>query len=258
MRKFAMAAILVAVTIPAAQAAEIQVFVPPLMSAGGIPAVGKAFEAKTGIKVTVATHAMGRSINDTEKGPVAPDVIFTLTDYMGTLALDKALKTNFTPYARVYMGVAILKGAPVLDISTVDKLAAVLKASKGITYSDPSPARGSVEANVVDTLLRRPEFAGAKGLHATTIPNGPTAPNGPNYLIQGHGDMTIQPMNEMAEPELQVVGPLPAEMHSFLDSSVAISARSTDPTDAAAFIKFAYSPEGQKLLTTGTIPFPQP
>jgi molybdate transport system substrate-binding protein len=256
MRIIALAAVLAAMTVQAAAAAEINVFVPPLMNAGGLPAIGKAFEAKTGIKVNVTSHAMGRSINDIEKGPVAPDVIFTLTDYMGTLALDKALKTNFTPFARVYMGMAVLKGAPIPDISTVDKLAAVLKASKGITYSDPSPARGSVEASVVDAMLRRPEFAGAKGLHATTDNSGKAAPNGPNYLIQGHGDMTMQPMNEMAEPELVVVGPLPEELHSFLDSSVAISARSADPTDAAAFIKFAYTPEARALLTKGTIPFP--
>src|SRR5438874_5128958 len=114
------------------------------MSAGGMPDLAKAFTAKTGVKVTVSTHAMGRALGDIEKGPDAPDVVFLPMDYMSTLALDKGIKPgSFTPIGRVYMGLAVLKGSPVPDISTVEKLAAVLKGSKGIAYSDPSPARGS-------------------------------------------------------------------------------------------------------------------
>ena len=253
MRNIALAVFLAALTVQAAQAAEINVFVPPVMGQGGVPDLAKAFTAKTGIKVNVTTHAMGRALGDIEKGPVAPDVIFLPMDYMSTLALDKGVKTgSVTPVGRVYIGLAVLKGSPVPDISTVDKLAAVLKASKGIAYSDPSPARGSVEANLIDQLLHRPEIIGAKGIHAVTDPaTGKAAPNGPALLISGQGDMTLQLLDEVDQPELVVVGPVPAELHAFLDNSVAVSTRAANPADAAAFIQFVTSPEAKSIWHNG-------
>jgi len=234
------------------QAAEIKVFVPPVMNAGGVPDLAKAFTAKTGIKVTVTNHSMGRAMNDIEKGPDAPDVVFLPVDYMGTLALDKGVKPgSFTPVGRVSIGLAVLKGAPIPDISTVDKLAAVLKASKGITYSDPTPARGSVEAAMIDQLLHRPELIGAKGIYAPTGPDGKLGPNGPAWLIAGHGDMTLQLMDEMEQPELAVVGPVPPELNAFMDNAAAISTRSADPADAASFIKFVTSPEAKAIWHKG-------
>jgi molybdate transport system substrate-binding protein len=196
---------------------------------------------------------MGRALNDIEKGAEAPDVVFLPVDYMGTLALNHGIKPgSFTPVGRVTIGLAVLKGAPIPDISTVEKLAAVLKASKGITYSDPSPARGSVEANMIDQLLHRPEFAGAKGIFAPTDPSiGRPGPNGPAYLIAGHGDMTLQLMDEMDQPELAVVGPVPAELHAFMDNAVAVSSRSADPANAEAFIKFVMSPEAKAIWHKG-------
>jgi molybdate transport system substrate-binding protein len=234
------------------QAAEIKVFVPPVMNAGGVPDLAKAFTAKTGIKVTVTNHSMGRAMNDIEKGPDAPDVVFLPVDYMGTLALDKGVKPgSFTPVGRVSIGLAVMKGTPIPDISTVDKLAAVLKASKGITYSDPTPARGSVEAAMIDQLLHRPELIGAKGIYAPTGPDGKLGPNGPAWLIAGHGDMTLQLMDEMEQPELALVGPVPPELHAFMDNAAAISTRSADPADAAAFIKFVTSPEAKAIWHKG-------
>lgn len=236
-----------------ARAAEINVFVPPVINAGGAADLAKAFTAKTGIKVTLSMHAMGRALNDIEKGPVAPDVIFLPIDYMGTLALDRGIKPgSFTPVGRVYIGLAVLKGSPIPDISTVDKLATVLKSSKGITYSDPSPARGSVEAGMIDELLHRPEIIGAKGIYAPTDPaTGKPGPNGPALLIAGKGDMTLQLLDEVSEPQLAVVGPVPPELHAFMDNAVAISARAADPASADAFIKFVMSPEAKAIWHKG-------
>ena len=240
------------VAVASAQAAEIKVFAPPVMNQGGMPDLAKAFTAKTGVKVTVSNHSMGRIMNDIEKGAEAPDVVFLPIDYMGTLALDKGIKQgSFTPVGRVYIGLAVLKGTPIPDISTVDKLAAVLKASKGITYSDPSPARGSVEAGMIDQLLHRPEIIGAKGIYAPTAPDGKLGPNGPALLIAGQGDMTLQLLDEVAQPELAVAGPVPPELHAFLDNAVAISTRSADPADAEAFIKFVTSSEAKSIWHKG-------
>jgi molybdate transport system substrate-binding protein len=245
------AVLLLGASIAAAQAAEIKVFVPPVINAGGAADLAKAFTAKTGVKVTVTNHSMGRIMNDIQNGPDAPDVVFLPVDYMGTLALAHGIKGSFAPVGRVSIGLAVLKGQPIPDISTVDKLAAVLKASKGITYSDPTPARGSVEAGMIDQLLHRPEIIGAKGIYAPTGPDGKLGPNGPAWLIAGHGDMTLQLLDEVAQPELVVVGPVPPELHAFMDNAAAVSTRAADAADAEAFIKFVLSPEAKAIWHKG-------
>ena len=249
--KLAIAAALLFCT-ASAHAAEIKVFGPPVMNQGGLPDLAKAFEAKTGVKVTVSNHSMGRIMNDIEKGAEAPDVIFLPMDYMSTLTLSHGIKPgSFTPIGHVSIGLAVLKGSPVPDISTVEKLAAVLKASKGITYSDPTPARGSVEAAMIDALLHRPELVGAKGIYAPTGPDGKLGPNGPAWLIAGHGDMTLQLLDEVSEPELVVVGPVPPELHVFMDNAAAVSTRATDAANAQAFLKFVTSPEAKTIWHKG-------
>ena len=249
--KFTIAAAMFFLCAASANAAEIKVFVPPVINAGGAADLAKAFTAKTGVKVTVTNHSMGRIMNDIQNGPDAPDVVFLPTDYMGTLALNHGIKGGFAPVGRVYIGIAVLRGSPIPDISTVDKLAAVLKASKGITYSDPTPARGSVEALMIDQLLHRPEFAGAKGVYAPTGADGKLGPNGPALLISGKGDMTLQLLDEVSEPQLAVVGPVPPELHAFMDNSVAISSRAADPANAGAFVEFVLSPEARAIWHKG-------
>jgi molybdate transport system substrate-binding protein len=240
------AALVAAVLAPAAAwAAEINVFTPPLVRESGLPKVVEAFEKKTGVKVNLSTHSMGSAIRDIRSGPVAPDVIFLLNNEMGTLAISRDVKGPHINVGRVYMGMGVLKSRPAPDISTMEKFAAVLKASKGVAHSDPGGNRGSVQANMVADILK--EF-GAVGTHPETLPGGPTTPNGPNWLIAGHGDMTLQPLVQLdTVPEITIVGKLPPELNAFLDSSVAVAKRAANPKDAEAFIKFALSEEARPL-----------
>ena len=112
MRKMLVAALLAAMLAPvmasAAQAAEINVFTPPLVRESGLPKVVEAFEKKTGVKVNLSTHSMGSAIRDIRSGPVAPDVIFLLNNEMGTLAISRDVKGPHINVGRVYMGMGVL------------------------------------------------------------------------------------------------------------------------------------------------------
>jgi molybdate transport system substrate-binding protein len=244
MRMMLMAAVVAALTAPVAHAAEINVFTPPLVRESGLPKVVEAFEKKTGTKVNLSTHSMGSAIRDIRAGPVAPDVIFLLNNEMGTLAIARDV-TPPIPVGRVYMGMAVLKSRPAPDISTMEKFTAVLKASKGVASSDPGGNRGSVQANMVADIVKD---VGAVSTHPETLPGGPTTPNGPAWLIAGHGDLTLQPLVQLdTVPEVTIVGKLPPELNAFLDSSVAVSKRAANRKDAEAFIKFALSEEARPL-----------
>ena len=66
-------------------------------------------------------------------------------DLMATLALDHGIKPgSFTPLGRLDIGLFKKPDAPFPDITTVEKLAAVMKAATVVTYTDP--ASGSRQA----------------------------------------------------------------------------------------------------------------
>jgi molybdate transport system substrate-binding protein len=51
----------------------------------------------------------------------------------------------------VEIGLAVKAGAPHPDISTIEKLVAVLKSAQAVLYSNP--ASGSMDASIIDRLL---------------------------------------------------------------------------------------------------------
>ncbi len=141
--------------------------------------------------------------------------------------------------------------APMPDISTVAKLAAVLKGASVVMYSDP--ASGSMQAAMSDQLLKRPEFAGVKGK--------PVPGDAEPALKRGDGDANALGLGliQGTHPRGQatdnpfLIGALPAELGAHMDMATAISARSADPKDAQAFIDFILSaPAGPLWSAKGT------
>jgi molybdate transport system substrate-binding protein len=158
-------------------------------------------------------------------------------DLMSSLALDKQIVPGtFTPLGRVEIGLAVKAGAPHPDISTVDKLVAVLKSAQQVTVSDPAGGM-SLEAGMIDQLLKRPQFA---GIHAVVSTNG----EGGQALAKGEGDMALQLICEIIPyPQISLVGALPPELGAHIDNAAAVSARAADVKDAKEFIAYITRPE---------------
>jgi ABC-type molybdate transport system substrate-binding protein len=225
-------------------AAEIRVISPGVISNSGLTDVAAAFEKKTGVKVTIQVDGMGTIMNDTRTGTPAADVVMLPMDLMATMALSGALKSDsFTPLGRVEIGLFAKPGFnshP--DISTVPALVAAMKTASAVFYSDP--ASGSMQAGMSDRLLRRPDFAGVHGV--------PVKGDAEPALKRGDGDDramglglihgTHSPANTPSENPY-LIGMLPVELGMHMDMATAVSARSADMKDAAAFIQFAVSPE---------------
>lgn len=217
---------------------------PGVISNSGLSDVAAAFEKKTGVKVIIQVDGMGTIMNDTRTGTPAADVVMLPMDLMASMALSGALKPeSFTPLGRVEIGLFAKPGFnshP--DISTVPALVAVMKTASAVFYSDP--ASGSMQAGMSDRLLKRPDFAGVRGV--------PVKGDAEPALKRGDGDDhamglglihgTHSPTNAPTENPY-LIGMLPAELGMHMDMATAISARSTDSKDAAAFIRFAISPE---------------
>jgi len=115
----------------------------------------------------------------------------------------------------------------------------VLKGAKAVMRSNP--AGGSMVAKVIETVLKRPEFAGVNSVVSTQGEGG-------QALARGEGDMAIQAVCEILPyKEISLVGPLPRELAAWIDMSTAVSARATNPDDAMAFIKYMTRPEATAI-----------
>lgn len=238
MRKLIMAAVMLALATPAmAQGVTVRVITPAVTANSGLRDLAMGFEKENGIKVDIVTLNMAKMADELRTGTPAADIVFMPYALMDQAQTDKAVTSGSRiNIGRVRIGLAIHKGDPAPDISSVDKLAAVLKASDGVMYSDPTS--GSMEARIIDNMLNsHPEFAGVKRKISR---NG----EGGQAVSRGEGQMALQLICEIVNhPDaLTNVGPVPDLLGAYIDSAAAVTARAPHPREAAQFLKYATEP----------------
>jgi len=238
-RKFLFGAVIVALATPAmAQSATtITVITPAVTANAGLRDLALGFEKEMGIKVEIKTLNMAKMAEELKGGTPPADVVFLPYALMDQAQTDKSVANGSRiNIGRVRIGLAIHKGDPAPDISTVDKLAAVLTASDGVMFSDPTS--GSMEARIIDGMLNaHPEFAKVK---RKISKNG----EGGQAVARGEGQMALQLICEIINhpDSLTNVGPVPDSLGAYIDSAAAVSARSAHAKEASAFLKYATQP----------------
>ena len=240
MKKAALAALLaMGLASPAAAqgGVSLKIITPAVTANAGLRDLAMGFEKEMGIKVEVQTLNMGKMVDELKTGAAPADIVFLPYALMDQAQTDKNVAAGSrVNIGRVRIGVAIHKGDPVPDISTVDKLAAYLKAADSVMYSNP--ASGSMEAKIIDGMLNaHPEFAGVKRKIST---NG----EGGQAVARGEGQMALQLICEIVNhpDQLTNVGPVPDSLGAYIDSAAAVSARALHPKEAAQFLKYATQP----------------
>src|ERR1700744_4362808 len=243
MRKFVLAAALAPLVAPAAQAqtTEVHVFTPGVVYNSGIQDLAASYTKETGVKVTVTSKGMAALINDPKTGTPVADIIVAPVSFMDGLEAEAAVVPGTAAdIGRVYIGVAVPRGKPHPDISTPRKLAAALKTGGTVIYSNPAP--GSMEARIINDMLH--QNAIFKGVKTKISTKG----EGGEALVRGEGDMALQLICEVLNhPELELVGTVPEELHAYIDSSVAVSARRTQTDAAKAFIAYMLRPDHNSI-----------
>jgi molybdate transport system substrate-binding protein len=218
-----------------AQAAEITVLAPGFVKFSGIEDLAVAYTQKTGVKVTVKSTGMGAMMDTIHNGTPAADVVMLPQNLMDSLQKEKGVVAGSRkPLGRVEIVLIVPAGAPHPDISTTAKLSAALKGARHVAYSSPWKDEKSAQALIIHDILARPDFVGA---HEVLIMNG----NGVKGIKDG-ADMALQLVCETRDPAVSVVGPLPPELHAWLDGDVAISSRTADAGAAAAFVAYILGP----------------
>ncbi len=230
MRLLLSAALLAALTV-SANAAEIRVVAPGFVYNAALKDLAADFTRKTGVNVVVSEAGMNVIVGQIKTATPAADVIALPADLMNTLYLDGGIVPgSYTPLGRDELGLAVKKGAPKPDISTVEKLAAALKSAQAVQVNDPKA--GTMQGVIIDGILKRPEFS---GVHVVPVAKG----EGAAALARGEGDMAIQLVPEILnKPQIDLVAPLPAELGGHMDAILAVSSRSADQKNALAFVQF--------------------
>jgi molybdate transport system substrate-binding protein len=224
----------------AGQAEQINLLSPPMISNAGLKEINARYTEKNGISFAIQGTEIGRLPDLIKTANPPGDVIFLPTDMAAKLATDGAIQPATRVHlGRMQIGLAVKKGAPHPDISTVAKLAAALKSAQMVVYSNP--ANGSLQARMIDALLNRPEFA---RVHKQFATKG----NGISALARGEGDMALQLVCEILDrPETELVGPLPAELNASIDADAAVLTGAPHPKEAAAYLAHITDPEAAAI-----------
>jgi len=223
----------------AVQAAELQV-----IAGGGIAAplkeIAAEFEGASGHKLVIRYGTAPELIKmATGGGP------FDLAVVPQDVVKDAAARARFAPgpipdVARVGIGVAVRKGVPKPAISTPAELKQALLNAKSVA-SIPASATGGQLAGIYERLSI------AEEMKAKTKAQ-PAPPQVVEAVANGEAELAIFGLNILADPRVDIVGPLPAEIQREVVYAAGVAANSKDPDAAKAFIAYLMSPAAVAII----------
>jgi molybdate transport system substrate-binding protein len=221
-----------------AKAAELKVLSTNAFK-GALEELGPQFEKATENKVTLSFAPTTVIKTQIEQRAVFDVAVLTSAVTDGLAAAGKIVPDSRRIVARAGMGVAILNGAPKPDLSTVEAFKNALMNAKSIGFNGQGASRADFEA-----LFKKLGIADALAPKIKLLQTG--APEG---VVKGEVEIGLGPISEVIPtPGVQVAGPLPADIQTYLVLSAGISADSKAAAAAAAFINFLGGPSTVPVL----------
>lgn len=183
-----------------------------VLSAGAIKplalSVVAEFEARTGTRVALQNDTAGALLRRIQGGERYDLAI--LTDAGARTLAAGGLASAAAPLARVGIGVAVRRGAPLPPLATVDDFRQALLAARKVAHIDPEA--GGSSGIYLRGLFQRMGIADAVAAKAVLVPGGLTALR----LVSGEADLAVQQASELYVVDgVTVVGMLPAEIQNF-------------------------------------------
>jgi molybdate transport system substrate-binding protein len=153
----------------------------------------------------------------------------------------KVVATSRVDLARSSIGMAVRRGAPKPDISSVDALRRALLQAKSIAYS------AQVSGVYLSTeLFPRLGIADEVMKKSQRVEVGRVG----TVIARGEAEIGFQQISELLEvPGIDYVGPLPAEVQRVTVFSAGVAVGARQPDAARAFIAFFASPSGVETMS---------
>jgi molybdate transport system substrate-binding protein len=220
-----------------------------ILSAGAfkpvLVALQPAFERDTGHKLVIENDTAG-GLQKRITGGEAFDLVFSSPASLQPMAqAGKLANEPPLPLARVAIGVAVRKGAPMPDISSVDAFRKLLLDARSVAYIDP--AAGGSSGIYLDRLFERWGIAPQVRAKAVLVPGGLVA----TRVVDGSAEVGIHQISEiMAVPDAVLVGPLPAEIQNYTVYAGALSAETKKAAAARELLAALRGPKAAEVLKT--------
>jgi molybdate transport system substrate-binding protein len=147
------------------------------------------------------------------------------------------------------IGICVRKGAPHPDVSTPEALKRALLAAKTIGHTDP--AGGGITAVHIAKMFER------LGIAAEVASKIRLAAGGPNGRVSvlvssGEAEIGLQQVSELiSNPDVEVIGMLPAELQQITVYSAGIAADTKNADGAKAFIAALGAPSAKPIYKAG-------
>ena len=199
------------------------------------------FEAATGCRV-----AADWALNPTVKKEIDAGQPFDLVLINPSLiddlvALGKVRPGSRASFGRIAMGVATAADHPPFDTGSVEAFRDALKGAASIAYASEGTSGGYFVR-----LLERLGIADDVKPRLVAISGDQTAP----AVGRGEAELGVVPITSIlaAAPDVRLTGRFPAELQSYIDFAIGISAQAEDPKAARQFSDFLVSPDIDVLL----------
>jgi len=195
--------------------------------------IGHEFERTTGHKVKIIvglSPAFRRQIDAGETFDVVISSDFFIDELIKGGKIIAGTRTNF---ARLGIGVEVRAGAPKPDISSVEAFRRALLNAKSIAYLQVASGAYVAElvqrlgiAEAINSKVTRPE---------TDIVS--------ELVAKGEVELGMVVISQiLTTPGVELVGPLPPELQSYMVFACGVSTNSKSPEAAIALIKFLTGP----------------
>ena len=204
------------------------------------------FQKESGHNLKVIYASVGTNTERVRSGDQADLAIVSLPQWESLAKEGKLAPGQRVVISKIGIGVFVKKGAPRLDISSVEAFKRSLLAAGSIALGDPKAG-----APVSVYLLPLFERLGITGdispkFRFTDAP-GPFAIT--DMVKRGDAEIGFtQITNILASPDVDFLGPLPAEIQNFTTFTAAVPANAKQAEAANALVRFLKSPQSVAVL----------
>src|ERR1700723_1414064 len=203
------------------------------------------FAHETGDTVAVSYGPSGGVARRFLGGEPADVIVIDSAAVDGLIKQGKVIPGR-TDLASNGIGICVRKGAPHPDVSTPEALKRALLAAKTIGHTDP--AGGGITAVHITKMFER------LGIAAEVAPKIRLAAGGPNGRVSvlvssGEAEIGLQQVSElMSNPDVEVIGMLPAELQQITLYSAGITTSAKQPDPARALIQAFTAPSAKPIF----------
>jgi molybdate transport system substrate-binding protein len=209
-------------------------------------ALSPRFERETGNRLTVHLGPSSQLEKRLGEGEAADVAILSRAGAEDLIARGKIVAGSLIDVARSSIGIAVPKGAPKPDITSVAGFKQALLAAKSIAVSKPvgggqsgaHMAKVFAQLGIAEAMAAKAKYGagGAAGLAGLVV-------------LRGEADIGIQQLAElMAVAGIDVVGPLPAELQGVTLFTAGVPSTGSRPDAACALIDFLTTPAAKSVI----------